>query len=215
MSTKNIVPRANNEGSVGTASKNWGSIYTHSLYIDGQRLGAGGSTASNDIGAIVAFMALTAPIGYLACDGSIYNISDYTALATFFENQFGASNHFGGDGTLTFAVPDLRGEFLRGAGTISRSGQGSGSSVGTHQDSTKHIWIQRVNEGSYYITTSSVNLNEKASSHNCYPKNYDHCDSWVSGNTWCTCGGSNSSTRPQYYTSRPTNTSVLYCIKYI
>ncbi len=47
------------------------------------------------------------PKHYLACDGSIYNIVDYPYLAEYIKTEFGAYNHFGGDGVTTFAVPSL------------------------------------------------------------------------------------------------------------
>lgn len=62
----------------------------------------------NPIGTIISYMGLTAPQDYLVCDGAEYNITDYSELARFFETQFGAANHFGGDGTTTFAVPNLQ-----------------------------------------------------------------------------------------------------------
>jgi microcystin-dependent protein len=54
------------------------------------------------------------PVGYLGCDGTIYNISQYPTLGAL----LGAT--FGGDGTTTFAVPDCR----------SRSSIGSGQGTG-------------------------------------------------------------------------------------
>lgn len=76
-------------------------------------------TDANDtpVGAIQAFMGTTAPAHYLFCDGTVYNIDEYKELADFFKENYGKVNQFGGDGETTFAVPDLRGEFLRGAGT--------------------------------------------------------------------------------------------------
>ena len=83
----------------------------------------------NPTGCIIQMMGITAPTGYLECDGQVYNISAYTRLANYFESQFGLKNYFGGDGTTTFAVPDLKGEFLRGSGTNSHTTEGSGASV--------------------------------------------------------------------------------------
>jgi hypothetical protein len=67
-------------------------------------LGAGGGFAP--IGTINPYMGTVAPIGWLACDGTVYNISDYPDLATHIASQFGSTNFFGGDGVTTFAVPD-------------------------------------------------------------------------------------------------------------
>jgi microcystin-dependent protein len=43
-----------------------------------------------------------APIGWALCDGSLLAIQDYTTLFTLIGNTYG------GDGQLTFALPDLR-----------------------------------------------------------------------------------------------------------
>ena len=66
------------------------------------------------VGHVMAYMGTRPPKHYLACDGSVYNITDYPALSSHILNGFGAVNYFGGDGETTFAVPDLRNEFLRG-----------------------------------------------------------------------------------------------------
>ena len=65
--------------------------------------------AFTPIGTIVPIIGTTAPAHYLACDGSTHSIAAYPELAEYFKDQFGASNHFGGDGTTTFAVPDIGG----------------------------------------------------------------------------------------------------------
>lgn len=62
----------------------------------------------NPTGTVISFLGTSAPEDYLTCDGTAYNISDYPELADFFRQQFGAANHFGGDGTATFAVPDMQ-----------------------------------------------------------------------------------------------------------
>lgn len=35
MSTRNFVPRANNEGGIGTETKQWGSVWSKNMYVDG------------------------------------------------------------------------------------------------------------------------------------------------------------------------------------
>lgn len=58
----------------------------------------------------IAFFAMTAPpAGYLKADGAIIQRTDYPALFTAIGTTFGE-----GDGTTTFTLPDLRGEFIRG-----------------------------------------------------------------------------------------------------
>ena len=59
------------------------------------------------VGHILLTMSTTVPTHYLLCDGSEYNIEEYLELATYIEQQYGTKNHFGGDGTTTFAVPNF------------------------------------------------------------------------------------------------------------
>lgn len=51
----------------------------------------------------------TAPTGYLKCDGSLISRTTYATLFAAIGTAFSA-----GDGSTTFGVPDLRGEFVRG-----------------------------------------------------------------------------------------------------
>ena len=168
-------------------------------------------TASDSpLGTIIAYMGITPPDGFLACDGSTYNIADYTALATHIMNEFGSYNYFGGNGTTTFAVPDLRGEFLRGTGTNSHTNQGSGANVGIHQDATIHVDINSYSGGGgFYLKYKSGDFGMSSN------KDWDNVENNVKQQTWNTNTASEPDPRASKYTSRPTNTSVLYCIKYI
>ena len=151
-------------------------------------------------------MGTTAPIDYLICDGTTYNIADYPEITTYFTSQFGSVNYFGGDGTTTFAVPDLRGEFLRGTGINSYSEQGSGANVGVHQDATKLLSgsIAPNNSSQYfYRGQGELVLNEDSKS----------ATQSIRGPFGSVSVSSSSSNYQSYYYTRPTNTSVLYCIK--
>lgn len=76
-------------------------------------------------GMIAAFAMATAPDGWLECDGSAVSRVSYAALFAAIGTTWGA-----GDGTTTFNLPDLRGEFLRGwdHGKGTDSGRTLGSS---------------------------------------------------------------------------------------
>lgn len=174
-------------------------------------INGGGDTP---VGHILSYMGITAPEHYLSCDGTVYNISDYPELANHFQREFGSSNFFGGDGTTTFAVPDLRGEFLRGGGTNSHTNQGSGSNVGVHQDGTEHIYFGvNVNTKEFWTDTSTPRKG--------LPQiGIDKMDSTLKLTTQTNTNGFKTSlstwsgaTNQSHYTSRPTNTAVLYCIK--
>lgn len=74
-----------------------------------------GAAAASDlasavpVGAFMGFMSEAAPAGFLKCNGALVSRSTYAALFAVLGTRFGA-----GDGSTTFALPDLRGEFLRG-----------------------------------------------------------------------------------------------------
>ena len=148
------------------------------------------------------------PDHYLECNGATYNISDYPKLAEHIKKDFGSYNYFGGDGTTTFAVPDLRGEFLRGSGTNSHTNQGSGANVGTHQDATEHlaagIWDNTLYTGGTTLSRDDNNQIYNADSQIAVANAYDR-------NITVSVGGSRTYNR---ITSRPTNTSVMYAIRY-
>jgi len=163
------------------------------------------------VGTIIHYLGNTAPDGYLLCDGSTYNIADYLALATHFETQFGSKNHFGGDGSTTFKVPNLQGEFLRCTGTNPNANQGSGNNVGVHQDATQHVSIGvNQNEGDLWVQTLSKNNDVSLTDYD--GDSYNVMGS-STGRWWRTTGTFNGN-GVGLYTSRPTNTSVWYCIKF-
>lgn len=158
--------------------------------------------ADTPIGTVISYMGNTAPKDYLICDGTEYEIVKYKDLAEHIKTEFGSYNHFGGNGTITFAVPDLRGEFLRGSGENSRDRQGSGANVGEHQNATEHIHYYTFN-GGVQFPNNKQNQNQDT---------ILDIVSHVDGNN--DFGWRGTETTPTYFTSRPTNTSVLYCIKY-
>jgi microcystin-dependent protein len=64
-------------------------------------------------GAVFFFPFDDAPEGYLPATGGIYNIADYPALGALLAPYVA---RYGGDGTTTFGVPDLRGRVPVGVG---------------------------------------------------------------------------------------------------
>ena len=63
------------------------------------------------IGEIRMFAGTFAPRNFLMCTGAIVDISDYTALFSLLGTAYG------GNGTTTFGLPDLRGRLPVGVGT--------------------------------------------------------------------------------------------------
>ncbi len=166
-------------------------------------LGGNAEAGFTPIGTIIAVMGNSAPTNYLACNGQVVNIADYPELANYFLAQFGSRNKFGGDGTTTFGIPDLRGEFLRGTGTNGHTGQGGGSSVGTHQNSTQ-IPV-------YALDSSTLGVFDNGTYN--YPRNPDAViDRTNSRRNFSSSGTMSVSDIESTVTVRPTNTSVLFCI---
>ena len=63
------------------------------------------------LGQITMFVGSFAPRGWALCDGQLLQISQYDALFSIIGTRYG------GDGRVTFAVPDLRGRVPVHAGT--------------------------------------------------------------------------------------------------
>ena len=77
-------------------------------------------------GAVFCVAVATIPTGYLECNGAAVNRTTYAALFSFIGTQYGAGN-----GSSTFNLPDLRGEFVRGFDN--GRGVDSGRSIGSSQ----------------------------------------------------------------------------------
>ena len=94
----------------------------------------------------------TVPSGYLECDGSAISRTTYSALFALVGTTFGA-----GDGSTTFNIPDLRGEFVRG--WDNSKGTDSGRNFGTSQsDQNKahnHTATSTVTDPGHFHTTEN------------------------------------------------------------
>lgn len=172
---------------------------SRSIVIDPvEHVNAESGIEDTPVGHILTHMGTKAPKHYLICDGTEYNISDYPYLAQHFIDDFASVNYFGGDGENTFAVPDLRGEFLRGSGTAERN-TGSGEAVGQHQEATMVP----------YFWSGIAMAAHKNAQPQYMDKEHESGASNISGG-----GNYSTSNTTAHYTARPTNTSILYCIKY-
>ena len=154
------------------------------------------------VGTVIAFMGTKAPKGYLICDGTEYNITDYPKLANHFAEQFENIAYFGGDGETTFAVPDLRNEFLRGYGNRTNE-------IGMHQDATavpntgfnintQDMWINSVKYAPNSDSSRTYNYDEVIKTDN---------TSSYSTSKWTVQWQGDGETA---LTVRPTNVAVLY-----
>ena len=63
---------------------------------------------STPVASVLSYAAANAPSGWLLCDGRTYSFAAYPTLANLLLGTYG------GNGTTTFAVPDLRGRTVAG-----------------------------------------------------------------------------------------------------
>lgn len=168
------------------------------------------------VGCIMTFADVSAPVGWLICDGSTIgssgnvqgvNASDLQTLRTYLGTRFG----------ITGQLPDLRGYFVRGFGTNSDN-TSSGSFGVKNQDSIKshshpiNAKIERYEQTtSVYgtgknknkvVSTTTTTVNKGGSG---IVGSSDRSPSAVSAST------DNSETSTE---TRPKNIALLYCIKY-
>lgn len=78
-------------------------------------------------GTVIFFAGATLPSGYLKANGATVSRTTYASLYSAIGTRYGA-----GDGSTTFKLPDLRGEFVRG--WDDSRGVDSGRNLGTAQD---------------------------------------------------------------------------------
>ena len=157
------------------------------------------------VGSIVPFGGTTFPTGWLLCDGTEVLRADYPDLFAVIGTSFGTPS-----ADTKFKLPDLRGEFLRGAGTNSHSDQGDGGAVGEHQDGTEIPGVYANNYGKLGIfpannSTTEMNvIADKMDSTTADAVAYMETLDLQKGAT-----GDHAA----LYTARPTNTSVNFIIK--
>lgn len=190
-------------------------VYNYDSQSDTLSLIAGGTFyADNPIGTILAFGGSNIPTGWHLCDGTALSRTTYKDLFNIIGTNFGV-----GDGSTTFNLPDLQGEFLRGAGTNGHSGQGSGSTVGTHQDATTipSLVFYNANSGNTGVTLETGVGDPNSTGVQNQIKNYDakvapttspRQQIRIASSSRYTDGGNDIA-----MAVRPTNTSVNYIIK--
>ena len=139
------------------------------------------------IGSVFYFAQTSAPTGYLSCNGAAISRTTYIDLWNIIGTLYGS-----GDGSTTFNLPDLRGEFIRGwdNGRGVDSGRTFGSFQADELRSHSHLL-------SRYSANNSVNTQTEHYANACNnPYGPDSTQPW---------GG---------VETRPRNIALLPCIKY-
>ena len=137
-------------------------------------------------GTVLAFARNTAPVGWLKANGAAVSRATYAALFAAIGTTFGA-----GDGSTTFNVPDLRGEFLRGwdDGRGADPGRAFGSAQADELKSHAHtVGLQNTGGGLDYSNPDTGSLT-----------------SGTNAGTTAATGGAET---------RPRNVALLFCIKF-
>lgn len=160
------------------------------------------------IGTVIAYMGVRAPEHYLICDGAELSIIDYPALAKQIQDEFGIVNYFGGNGITSFALPDLRNEFLRGY--HGEAAEQLSGNIGNRQEATEIPLIWRGDTSDPSLCTFDPSRVLIQQYHDKYIGDNPFNTGFIIRNmsTYSTEG---TAVR---YTTRPMNVAVLYCIKY-
>lgn len=142
------------------------------------------------VGMVMHYASRNAPTGWLECSGQAVDRTIYAALFSVIGTTFGSGN-----GTTTFNLPDLRGEFIRG--WDNSRGVDSSRALGTNQSDQFKEHTHKVKEGSVHpnwITGKEVIVSGD---------DFTQAVSYES--TTSVTGG---------YETRPRNIALLACIKY-
>lgn len=164
----------------------------------GNWVGSSSGFTSNTPGNVSAFAMSSAPSGWLKCNGAAISRTTYSALFASIGTTFG-----GGNGSTTFNLPDLRGEFIRGwdDGRGADSGRGFGSYQG---DAIRNItgMVKTANERNDHLNNGAFYTNGTASS------------GTGGGSLGRRVSFNVSRVVPTAADNRPRNRALLYCIKY-
>jgi microcystin-dependent protein len=111
------------------------NMASNKKYVDDQIAAIPAVTDQTPAGTIIYSARTTAPAGYVKADGAAISRTTFATLFTAIGTTYGAGN-----GSTTFNVPDLRGEFLRGLddGRGIDSGRALGSAQGDQNKQHNH-----------------------------------------------------------------------------
>jgi microcystin-dependent protein len=155
--------------------------------VTAAKLASGAVPTSIPVGAVLPFAMNSAPNGWLVANGSNVSRTTYSILFSTIGTIYGA-----GDGNTTFALPDLRGYFVRGSGTNS-DGVTSGDFGVKQSDAIKS-----------HTHSLGTGVGSTAS------------PSFAGYTTGSTTGKENTAlpSSPNSTETRPANIALLYCIKF-
>ncbi len=198
---------ANNHVLISAPCKSGG--VRHGLYIDMSRAGVDEwPELLPPAGSILITAANSPPAGYLTANGSAVSRTAYAKLFTNIGTRFGA-----GDGSTTFNLPDLRGEFIRG--WDNGRGADPGRALGSWQDSQNrwhgHSGSTNDNGGhSHSVPYTRLKVNNTGTGDVMMVGNINSVATSDAGNhahNFTTSGEGGNEARPR-------NVALMMCIKY-
>ena len=99
-------------------------------------------------GSVFSFATSTVPTGYLECNGAAVSRSTYASLFSAISTTWGV-----GDGSSTFNLPDLRGQFVRG--WDNSAGVDSGRSFASSQSDQNKSHNHSINDSGHNHTAGN------------------------------------------------------------
>lgn len=122
------------------------------------------------VGSVFNLATTTVPTGFLECNGAAISRSTYASLFATISTTWGS-----GDGSSTFNLPDLRGQFVRGwANNRTGTGDDGRSFASTQSDQNKsHNHTASITDtGHYHHSFRSGNAGERQYNSNLSSSNY-------------------------------------------
>lgn len=211
----------NSSGNVGIGTTNPGTalevsgtisatnISATSLTVNGVAVtGGGGGGSGVPSGAVMSFAMSSCPTGWLKANGAAVSRVTYASLFTAIGTTFGT-----GDGSTTFNVPELRGEFIRGlddargidASRALGSAQSSQNLAHTHTGTADSAGAHTHSESGSVTSSPAYNGGSPGSSG---PRFGTTTTGSAGAHTHTLTINSDGGTE-----ARPRNIALLYCIK--
>lgn len=154
-------------------------------------------------GAVLHFCSTTAPTGWIKANGALLSRTTYADLFAAIGTTFGA-----GDGVTTFAIPDIRGEFVRGLD----DGRGidAGRALGTRQKGS----LQTYDPEATAFDPVGLRLPSGQTIEAAFGLDGLAGDTYAADNARYVAGGTGTSISNAAGVVRPRNIALLACIKY-
>jgi microcystin-dependent protein len=167
------------------------------------------SEAENPAGAVTAWAANTPPFGWLPCEGQAISRATYARLFANIGTTFGTGN-----GSTTFNIPDLRGEFIRG--WANARSVDTGRAFGSAQQGTIHaIDSTGVNQlYSAVMTSVALTPGNAATVAARTGLDYDANGATNYPNSTSVYANGDGSGGFDYGVARPRNVALMYIIKF-